>query len=81
MGNVYLTSGATDEDELENQVYEGIYLWAVLRGEKIDENSEKVRVTRRATYREADDAAPGGNKKDDVELSTRPSTTGEVQIR
>ncbi|EXM12495.1 MFS transporter superfamily [Fusarium oxysporum f. sp. vasinfectum] len=50
MGSVYLTTGADDEDENENQIYEGVYLWALLCKEKIDRNSEKVKVTHRAAY-------------------------------
>ncbi|KAH7154801.1 tetracycline efflux protein [Fusarium sp. MPI-SDFR-AT-0072] len=50
MGSMYLTTGAEDEDENENQIYEGMYLWALLCKEKIDRNSEKVKVTHRAAY-------------------------------
>ncbi|KAH7255169.1 major facilitator superfamily domain-containing protein [Fusarium redolens] len=49
MGSVYLTTGAADEDDNANQIYEGVYLWALLRKEKIDRNSDKVKVTHRAT--------------------------------
>ncbi|KAH7194898.1 major facilitator superfamily domain-containing protein [Fusarium oxysporum] len=50
MGSVYLTTGAEDEDDNANQIYEGVYLWALLRKEKIDRNSDKVKVTYRAAY-------------------------------
>lgn len=52
MGNVYLTTGAEDEDERENQVYDGVYLWALVRREKINSDSQNVRVTRRQPLRE-----------------------------
>ena len=76
MGNVYLTSGAADEDERENLIYEGIYLWAFLRGEKIDQNSEKVKMTRRATFRET----PGLNRGESEE-PVATAANGETQTR
>lgn len=55
LGNVYVSAAEQAEDgsegdERENAVYEGVFLWAWLRGEKIDRNSDKVRITRRGTF-------------------------------
>ncbi|KAM5377518.1 hypothetical protein ACJZ2D_004887 [Fusarium nematophilum] len=51
LGNVYINSNEQDGDEQSNTIYQGVYLWAWLRGKKIDENSHKVTITRRATWR------------------------------
>ncbi|KAI8711838.1 MFS domain-containing protein [Fusarium sp. LHS14.1] len=61
LGNVYISTNASDEDEQSNVIYQGVFFWSWVRRKKIDESSHLATTTRRATWRGEQEMLPGVN--------------------
>ncbi|KAM0426497.1 hypothetical protein ACHAPT_008188 [Fusarium lateritium] len=61
IGNVYISTNSSNEDEQTNIIYQGVFFWSWVRGKQIDESSHLVTTTRRATWRGEQEVVPGAN--------------------
>ncbi|KAM6511675.1 hypothetical protein FALCPG4_016676 [Fusarium falciforme] len=67
LGNVYISTDASNEDEQSNVIYQGVFFWSWVRGKKIDGSSHLVTTTRRATWRGEQEMLPGVNGSSNTE--------------